>query len=309
MTELRQLRHFVALAEYGHFARAAEAVNLSQPALSRSIQALESQLDCRLLDRNPRGITLTAHGRLVLEHARRLLAGSRALDNAVRQLGEMGAGELRLGSGPFPAARLMPQVLAAFSRAHPKVSLVLSIENWGELHQRLLDDELELFVADCRELMDDPRLDILPLREHDSLLFCRPGHPLLSEAEPGIERLLDFPLAGPRLPRDAHHRLVQTLGREQPLDVQCDDVLMLKELVRGSDMLCLAVADVVAADIASGRLAALHWPRLAGDATLRRSAYGLVRHASRSLSPAAAAFVELLLETEGHPVEDGKRKS
>lgn len=305
MTDFRQLRHFVALAEHGHFARAAEAVNLSQPALSRSIQALESQLDCRLLDRNPRGITLTAHGRLVLEHARRLLAGSRALDNAVRQLGELGAGELRLGSGPFAAARLMPQVLAAFSRAHPKVSVALSIENWQELHRRLLDDELELFVADTRELMDDPRLDILLLREHDSLLFCRPGHPLLSEPAPGIERLLDFPLAGPRLPRDAHLRLAQAFDREQPLDVQCDDVLMLKELVRGSDMLCLAVADVVTADIAAGRLAALHWPRMVGDAALRRSAYGLVRHASRSLSPAAAAFVELLLATDQLPIEGG----
>lgn len=302
MTDLRQLRHFVALAEYGHFARAAEAVNLSQPALSRSIQALESQLDCRLLDRNPRGITLTAYGRLVLEHARRLLAGSRALDNAVRQLGEMGAGELRLGSGPFPAARLLPQVLAAFSRAYPKVSLVLSIENWSELHQRLLDDELELFVADCRELMDDPRLDILPLQEYESLLFCRPDHPLLAEPLPSIERLLDFPLAGPRLPRDAHHAMTQTLSREQPLDVQIDDVLVLKELVRSSDMLCVATADVVAADIAEGRLASLSWPRLEGDRPLRGSAYGLVRHASRSLSPAAAAFVELLLEIDRQPV-------
>lgn len=51
MNDLRQLRHFVALAEHGHFARAAEAVNLSQPALSRSIQALENGLGCRLLDR------------------------------------------------------------------------------------------------------------------------------------------------------------------------------------------------------------------------------------------------------------------
>lgn len=302
MTDLRQLRHFVALAEHGHFARAAEAVNLSQPALSRSIQALESQLDCRLLDRNPRGISLTAHGRLVLEHARRLLAGSRALDNAVRQLGNLGAGELRLGAGPFPAARLLPLALAAFSRAHPKVSVVLSIENWQELHRRLLDDELEIFVADCRELADDPRLEILPLREHDSLLFCRPGHPLLAQTAPGLASLLAFPLAGPRLPRDAHHRLVQALGREQPLDVQCDDVLMLKELVRGSDILCVATADVVAADVAAGRLAALPWPRQAGEASLRRSAYGLVRHASRSLSPAAAAFVERLLAADAAPV-------
>src|SRR5690606_12443148 len=85
MNDLRQLRHFVALAEHGHFARAAEAVHLSQPALSRSIQALESQLGCTLVNRHSRGISITAHGQLVLEHARRLLAGSRAFGNAVSQ--------------------------------------------------------------------------------------------------------------------------------------------------------------------------------------------------------------------------------
>ncbi len=115
MNDLRQLRHFVALAEHGHFARAAEAVNLSQPALSRSIQALESQLGCPLLDRHSRGFSLTAHGRLVLEHARRLLAGSRALSNAVSKLGNLQSGELRLGAGPYPAARLVPRALGAFA--------------------------------------------------------------------------------------------------------------------------------------------------------------------------------------------------
>lgn len=108
MSDLRQFRHFVALAEHGHYARAAEAVNLSQPALSRSIQALEGQLGCTLVERGSRGVALTAHGRLVLEHARRLLAGHRALHNAVSQLANLDSGELRLGGGPFPAARLLP---------------------------------------------------------------------------------------------------------------------------------------------------------------------------------------------------------
>lgn len=300
MNDLRQLRHFVALAEHRHFARAAEAVSLSQPALTRSIQALENQLDCRLLDRNPRGISLTAHGRLVLEHARRLLAGSRALDNAVRQLGNLEAGELRLGAGPFPAARLLPQTLATYSRAYPKVSLVLCIENWQNLHQRLLDDELELFVADCSELRDDPRLEIQPLRVHESRLCCRPGHPLLAAATLDLAALQGFPLAGPRLPRDAQQGLAAAQGREQPLDVQCDDVLLLKELVRNSDVICVATWDVIAADVAAGCLAALPWPRLLGGASPRGSAYALVRHASRSLSPAADAFVQRLLETDAN---------
>lgn len=296
MSDLRQLRHFAALAEHGHFARAAEAVNLSQPALSRSIQALEGQLSCQLVDRNPRGVTLTAHGKLVLEHARRLLAGDRALKNAVLQLADLETGELRLGAGPFPGARLMPQVLARYSSAHPKVSVLLSIENWSELHRRLLDDELEMFIADYRELEGDNRLDILPLRVHRSVLFCRPGHPLIGTV-PSVERMLDFPLAGPRLPRDAHEGMVRTLGREQPLSVQCDDVLMLKELVKGSDVLCLATWDVVAADVRAGSLALLPWPS-SSDVAGRGSAYALVRHASRSLSPAASQFVEMLLEED-----------
>lgn len=152
MSDLRQFRHFVALAEHGHYARAAEAVNLSQPALSRSIQALEGQLGCTLVEHGSRGVALTAHGRLVLEHARRLLAGHRALHNAVSQLGNLDSGELRLGGGPFPAARLLPEALAGFSSAHPRVRVALLIEDWQTLRQRLLDDAVELFVADIREL-------------------------------------------------------------------------------------------------------------------------------------------------------------
>ena len=174
MSDLRQFRHFVALAEHGHYARAAEAVNLSQPALSRSIQALEGQL-LPLVERGSRGVALTAHGRLVLEHARRLLAGHRALHNAVSQLANLDSGELRLGGGPFPAARLLPEALAGFSSAHPRVRVVLLIENWQTLRQRLLDDAVELFVADIRELQGDPQLRIHPLREYPGVLSAAPA--------------------------------------------------------------------------------------------------------------------------------------
>ncbi len=80
------------------------------------------------------------------------------------------------------------------------------------------------------------------------------------------------------------------------MSVQCDDVLMLKELVKSSDVLCLATWDVVAADVQAGRLAVLPWPN--GEVAGRGSAYALVRHAGRSLSPAASQFVELLLEED-----------
>lgn len=281
MSDLRQFRHFVALAEHGHYARAAEAVNLSQPALSRSIQALEGQLGCTLVERGSRGVALTAHGRLVLEHARRLLAGHRALHNAVSQLANLDSGELRLGGGPFPAARLLPEALAGFSSAHPRVRVVLLIEDWQTLRQRLLDDAVELFVADIRELQGDPQLRIHPLREYPGVLFCRPGHPLLRLVRPSAEQLADYPLAGPRLPEAVRGDLARLLQREEPLGIQCDDVLMLKGLVGSSELISLAPWDVVAADVEAGRLALLPWPAGSEPARAKGSAYGLVSRAGR----------------------------
>lgn len=289
MNDLRQLRHFVALAEHGHFARAAESVNLSQPALSRSIQALEGGLGCRLLDRGPRQISLTAHGELVLEHARRLLAGSQALKSAVTQLANLDGGDLHLGAGPYPAARLVPRALGRFAGQYPRVRVHLQIANWQRLHECLLDGELELFVADSRELEDDPRLHITPLRSHPGVLFCRPGHPLLGRPHLGFDALADYPLAGTQLPASVAKGLRALSGREQPLSIECDNFMVLKALVADSNALSLAPWDVVAEEVQAGRLAVLP---LAD--TAQQSAYGLVNLAGRSLSPAARTLMGYL---------------
>lgn len=295
MNDLRQLRHFVALAEHGHFARAAEAVHLSQPALSRSIQALESSLGCNLVDRHSRGISLTAHGELVLEHARRLLAGSRALSNAVSQLGNLDSGELRLGAGPYPAARLVPQALGQFAARHPRVRVHLLIDNWQQLRSRLLDDEIELFIADTRELHADPQLQVTALQSHHGVLFCRPQHPLCQRQPLLPTALGEYPLAGTQMPVEVE-RLLQRLGDgENPLSIQCDNFMVLKELVSTSDVLSLAPWDVVAADVQAGRLVTL---RLVGDPALARSAYGIVSRAGHSLSPAAEQLQQIIRQQD-----------
>ena len=294
MNDLRQLRHFVALAEHGHFARAAEAVHLSQPALSRSIQALESSLGCRLVDRHSRGIGLTAHGLLVLEHARRLLAGSRALDNAVRQLGNLESGELRLGAGPYPAARLLPQAMGQFAERFPRVRLQLLIENWQQLRTRLLDEQVELFVADIRELAGDPQLQIEPLHTHPGVLFCQPRHPLLQRGALELADLLDYPLAGTQLPDEVIAALRGLGAGDNPLTIQCDNFMVLKELVSSSLVLSMAPWDVIAQDLADGRLAVLP---LAFKLS-QRSAYGLVSRAGHSLSPGAAELRRIILEQD-----------
>ncbi|AYC33945.1 LysR family transcriptional regulator [Pseudomonas cavernae] len=293
MNDLRQLRYFVAVAEHGHFARAAAAINLSQPALSRSIQSLETSLGCQLFDRGPRNATLTAYGQLVLEHARRLLAGSRSLQNAVNQLGNLEAGELRLGAGPLVAARLVPRALAQLIQRYPKIRVQLVIEDWRSLRQRLLDESLELFVADSRELLGDPLIAVEPLHQHQGVYFCRPGHPLLGSRILHFRDLIAYPLACPQIPEPVASQLAQLSGRELP-DIQCDNLMVIRELVMHSDVIGLAAADVIVEDIAAGRLAALR----PIDQATGKSAYGLVSRAGHSLSPAAQAMRDALLRED-----------
>jgi|TARA_R110001592_G_scaffold89644_3_gene263499 DNA-binding transcriptional LysR family regulator len=295
MTNLQQLRHFLALTEHGNFARAAEAVNLSQPALSRSIQALEASLDCRLLDRHSRGISLTVHGQLVLEHAQRLLAGSRALENAVVQLANLETGELLLGSGPYPAARLVPQALGRMATAWPRVRVNLLIDNWRGLRDRLLRDEVELFVADIRDLEHDPLLFIEALGTHPGVMFGRPGHPLENRKGLSMSDLLEYPLAATQLPEKVELELNLISGRVQPVSIQCDNFMVLKALVAQSNVISMAPWDVIANDVAAGRLVTLPLPLSSFN---QNSAYGLVSRAGHSLSPAAQAMRLQILEDD-----------
>ena len=179
--DTRQLQHFLSVAEHGHFARAAEAIHLSQPALSRSIQQLESQLGVQLFDRGRHGATLTAFGEAALSHARAVLASTDALHQEMDGLQGLESGRLNVGTGPYPAIGLIDRVSADFVHQYPGIELTLHTGNWQELRDRLLAGELELFVADTRELTRHPSLRTRALPQQPGVLFCRPDHPLLSQ--------------------------------------------------------------------------------------------------------------------------------
>jgi DNA-binding transcriptional LysR family regulator len=122
--DLRQLRHFVAVAERLHFGRAAAALHMSQPPLSRSIRDLEGRLGATLLARTRRKVELTPEGARFLEEARRLLA---QLEHAVLEVGRMaiGGGRLRLGFVSLADYGVLPNLLKAYKAARPGVALAL----------------------------------------------------------------------------------------------------------------------------------------------------------------------------------------
>ena len=233
--ELRQLRHFVALIEFRNFTAAAQAMKISQPAFSRSIQSLEQTVGARLINRqNP--LEPTKRGLLVLEHARQLINQSQDLVNDIAAYDEKESGEIRFGLGPAPAAWLLPQVMGVFTKNYPRVRQLFRVDNWQALGEKLQSGEFSFIVADSRNFEFDTRFHVLPLIRHRWGFCCRSQHPLASQTEITVSQLFSYPVAATLRPPNLHRALVQLSGRQDiRTSIECENGYSLLEVVRHSD--------------------------------------------------------------------------
>jgi len=143
---VKQLRYFVALAEHGHFGRAADACHVSQSAFSVGIQELEATLDVQLVDRTNRQVTITAIGREVAEQARLCLRDLESLVQMARVGQKPLSGPLRLGVIPTISPFLLPRVLPLVRRTFPELKLFLVEDLTEKLHHKLLAGDIDLML-------------------------------------------------------------------------------------------------------------------------------------------------------------------
>src|SRR5258705_10017020 len=141
--ELRHLRYFVAVAQALNFTKAAQRLRVAQPALSRQVQDLEDEIGVDLMKRGPRGVTLTAEGKLFLDEVRELLKRADESVEKVRALARGEDGELHVGYPPSPTVEILPPALAAFQKAVPRVKVVLHDLSTDELIAALRDAPLQ----------------------------------------------------------------------------------------------------------------------------------------------------------------------
>ncbi|MEJ7930476.1 LysR family transcriptional regulator [Ramlibacter sp. AN1015] len=141
--ELRQLRHFVCLAQVLNFSRAAEQLYIAQPALSISIRNLEEELGLQLFDRGPRHVVLTQAGRVTLSSARAALAHIDDVGNASKALGRGEAGLLKIGFVGGATFRILPRVIPEFRRRYPGVELELTEATTLEVLRRVRSGEVD----------------------------------------------------------------------------------------------------------------------------------------------------------------------
>ena len=127
--DLKRLKHLVALAETRNFGRAAELCHISQSAFSRSIQAAEDELNLQLFVRGTLDVRCTAAGEFVLERARKLLFENRCLERDLSLYRSRHIGDLAIGVGPYPAATIVPKLLADIRVRFPQVKVRVEVNN------------------------------------------------------------------------------------------------------------------------------------------------------------------------------------
>lgn len=291
--QLRQLNHLIALADHGSFGRAAEAVHLSQPALSRSIESLEESLQARLIDRGYGRVRMTDAGELVLARARSLLADASHIQRDVQMLQGLVIGTLRVGLGPFASAMLGQPALVQMIKRHPRLALQVEVADASTLSERLDRQQLDLFVADTRDLKRQPGLQFKRLPNVPVGFFVRKRHPLLGQKTLGLDQLMDYPVGSPDLPqRVAQNFERQATRTDRPVfSVVSNDMSTLRHLALAVDAVILA-PDAPAFLHGTESLVRLVVPAL--DEMLTH--YSIVSQVNRTLSPAARAFSALIHE-------------
>lgn len=282
--DTQKLRHLLAIVEHGTFSDAARAVHLTQPALSRSIRALEDELRAQLFDRGARRARLTVFGELVAERARRMRLEETQLRRDLELLRGGQEGALAIGVAPAPAALLLKPFLIHMAQAHPRVKVCAEMGATSALLQLLRNESIDAIVGDAYVLRAADDVEMELLGELPAGLVCRAGHPVLQN--PGMDEIRRYPLATTTLSTAMARQLAELWGEGAEPDklftLHCNDLDLLRGVTLATDTLLFGVLSITRKERASGAMAEVPLP-----ADPRRCGrYGMARMAARTLSPA-----------------------
>ena len=302
MVAQRRLRHFLTLVEYAHFGRTAAALNISQPALSKSIQALEAELGVTLLDRNRGNVVPTAFGELVVQRSRVLLEAEDELLREIALLAGIEIGALRVALGPYPSVLSGYPAVARLLAHYPRLAVEVHVAGWREVARQVAAREVDLGLAELTGVQDDERFTTRLVGSHRGYLFCRPEHPILGSGPVALPRLLEYPWMAAQLPARIAAGLPREMGRAGRIDaatgdfvpaVRLDVPMQLAGLLAGSDALALSSLGQMESDLESGKVTVVPTGNLGFQA-----GYGFIYLKNRSLTPATQVYMDEVCAVE-----------
>ena len=178
---LHLLRTFAAVVTHGGFGRAAEAIHVSQPAVSKAVRELESQLDMSLMEHGGRQVRLTEAGVRLYEYAREIVALEQVALSDLSAMKALRSGTITVGASMTIATFLLPPILAEFSRQSPDIDIRVVSGNTDVVTKRLYGYELD--VALVGQLVEDERIERAFWYDHELVIIAPATHPLSQEHE------------------------------------------------------------------------------------------------------------------------------
>lgn len=192
MLNLHQVRLFTTVVESRTFSAAANALSVSQPALSKAVQELEHNLGMTLLVRTRRGVKLTSEGEILYSHSRQLFAVERAAESALDELKGLLRGHLSVGASSTIGIYMLPALMGTYHHLYPQIELFLDIGNTQQIIDHLVDHRLD--VAFAEGPVNDPTLVVIPWQEDELVVIAAPDHPLSHKSMLTVRDLTNTPL-------------------------------------------------------------------------------------------------------------------
>ncbi|NGX14131.1 LysR family transcriptional regulator [Klebsiella quasipneumoniae] len=257
---LRHLHTFVAVAQQGTLGRAAETLNLSQPALSKTLNELEQLTGTRLFERGRLGAQLTLVGEQFLTHAVKVLDALNSAGQAMNRKEGLNNDIVRIGALPTAALGILPTVIGQFHKQQKDITLQVATMNNTMLLAGLKSGEIDIGIGRMSdpELMSGLHYELLFL---ESLkLVVRPGHPLLQETVT-LSRVMEWPVVvSPKgtVPRQNAEALLQSQGCKMPAGcIETLSASLSRQLTVDFDYVWFVPSGAVKDDLRRGVLTAL----------------------------------------------------
>lgn len=287
--DIRQLRRFVTVADLGSFNKAAEALAVSQPSLSRSIQMLEHSFDVKLFERSSRGIGLTIQGEELLPHARIILTERDRALAAINTLRRRREERLTIGSEPMFAIHRLPLAISRLAVSDPHLKFTIREGNFHDMLEQVREGSLHMALGSNVPDSDLSGLVFEQLSVEGASLLMRSGHPLLKNGKLTLKDVVKTRWIVPEN-KVLYQRWTQIfLSQELPIPeiaVRTSSFLLMKGCLLNSDLISMGNHREFANEIKEGQLVKVDFGKTAylrpvglfwrAEAVLSRSEKSLV---------------------------------
>lgn len=288
-----QLHIFQMVATHLSFSRAAEAMQITQPAVSIQVQELEKFLGISLFHRRPRGLRITEAGDAVLAYSQQIFALSNQLVDTVQEMEDLQTGHLVLGASTTPGEYVLPLVVGRFRQQFPGIHVELIIGNTRTIIQRILDRDMDLgMVGDHIEDRSN-ELEMVDFQDDEIVMVAAPDHPAASMTRPTVQQIADLGLVlreeGSATRRTAE-RALRDIGVTPNIAIELGSNQAIKQAASAGGGIGIISRIGVTAEVKAGMLTILDV-----EGWECRRPLTLIQPRDRYLSPSQRAFREFLM--------------